>query len=454
MKGRRSILIVDDDRLLCNLIRNNICHTNMNFMIANTCKEALEICSSRRIDVVLLDQRLPDGEGHLIMSSILSYREQTKIIFISAYPTFESAVKALKAGAYDYLSKPFEMGALELAIEKAVRSQELEQIEQIQSYKQKKESECSTLVGTHSSMQRVKMLIQLASKSNAPVLITGETGTGKTVAAKSIHYLMSDSASPFISINCSSVPDTLFEAELFGYEKGAFTDAKSSRKGIFIMADGGTLLLDEIGNMPLQLQSKLLSVLDEKKIKKLGGETFLPINVRIIAATNTDLETAIHQNRFRQDLYYRLNVIHIHMPSLREHLSDIPELCQNLLPQLSSGTPIIVPDSEMEKLQHYHWPGNIRELRNVLERAIILQTSGKIKPSLLIEQQKKRTDYHSNNDSDKVNGTLIEAEKNHIHRILNEYKGNLSRTAKALDISLSTLKRKIKKHGIEAKLEG
>ena len=447
MKRVKSVLIIDDDNILCGMIKANLHKSNFRLLIANTCKDGLTTCEKEHIDIVILDQCLPDGEGHLLTPNILKHNEQTKIIFISAFPSFENAVKALKVGAHDYLSKPFEIGALELAIEKAIRTQELEQIEQIQTYQRTKDEQTKFITGEHPSIKKIKQLVQLAARSNAPVLLTGETGTGKSLTAKAIHYSSRQAKAPFIPINCASLPDNLFEAELFGYEKGAFTDAKTSRKGIFVMAEGGTLLLDEIGTVPMHLQSKLLAVLDDKRIKKLGGDHFIPVNVRIISATNIDLEKAILEKRFREDLYYRLDVIHIHMPPLRDRLSDIPSICRQLMPKISIGANAVIPDSEMTKLLDYEWPGNIRELRNVLERALILQEGQKIRPSLLLRSNQK-TKVNLRAYKSGTASTLITAEKEHILNVLKSKSNNITHTAETLGISLSTLKRKMKKHQI------
>ncbi|MCC6346879.1 MAG: sigma-54-dependent Fis family transcriptional regulator, partial [Nitrospirales bacterium] len=267
----RVLLIIDDDKLLCDALKDYFRSSGMQVLAAHTGGEGLALCALKRVDVVLLDQNLPDTEGHALCPAILKSNEQSKIIFITAHPSFEGAVKAIKAGAHDYLSKPFEVEELSLAVKNALNTLDLEKIVQIESYKRDKECEETVLIGSSPGLVEMVQLVDLAASTDAPVLITGETGTGKNVAARSIHYKSDARKEAFISINCAALPEGLIEAELFGYEKGAFTGATASRRGIFEMAEGGTLFLDEIGEMPMHLQTKLLSALEDKKIRRLGG---------------------------------------------------------------------------------------------------------------------------------------------------------------------------------------
>ncbi len=399
--------------------------------------------------MVLLDQKLPDVEGHTLCPSILRQNEQTKIIFITAYPSFEGAVKAIKLGAYDYLSKPFELEALDLAIEKSFRAIDLETVEQFQRYKSEKESEEAVIIGGAGGLAGILELVDLAASSDAPVLITGETGTGKDLMARAIHYKGPLRRNAFIEINCAALPESLIEAELFGHEKGAFTGAVTSQKGIFEMAEGGTLLLNEIGEMPLNLQSKLLSVLEGKKIKRLGGELLTPVNVRIIAATSVDLEKAVRKS-FREDLYYRLNVILIHLPPLRDRRQDIPDLCAYLLKKISRGMEVELPDSEIARLMEYDWPGNIRELRNILERSFILRKGPILYPSQLLEKiNNSSNSLPPGPSTDDGPITLVEMEKACIQKTLDRLSHNYTQAARSLGISLSTLKRKLKEYELD-----
>ncbi len=445
--ARKTIVVIDDDRLFCDAVSEYLGSDVFEVLCTHTAADGLSLCARMKVDVVMLDQKLPDGDGHALCPSILSHNDRTKIIFMTAYPSFENAIAAIRNGAYDYLSKPFEPEQVRLAIERSLRTIELENIEQFEQYKNSIESKDAVLIGDHRSMLELRALVGLAAASDAPVLITGETGTGKTIVARAIHYAGGTKGAPFVSINCSSLPENLVEAELFGSEKGAFTGAVTKR-GIFEMAEGGTLLLDEIGEMPLHLQSKLLSVLEDKKIRRLGGGAARPISVRIIAATNKDMEQALKMKAFRADLFYRLSVVRIHIPPLRDRRQDIAALCRYFIEQMAGDRDFTVADSEHAALSEYNWPGNVRELKNVLERAILLQEGPGLRPSQVLGETfappvssalERKTDF----------ATLEEVERRHIACALEVHSGNYSRTARSLGISLSTLRRKVKGYGLK-----
>jgi DNA-binding NtrC family response regulator len=445
----KQLLIIDDDRLLCDAVREAVVALNVEVTVAHCAADGLALCKSKSIDIVLLDQKLPDADGMDYCEPILKCRDHTKIIFITAYPSFENAVQAIKIGAYDYLSKPFEVGELRLAVTQAIRTLDLEQIEQVQQYKSKQESDHTILVGHQGGLRQVRRLVDLAAGNHAPVLITGETGTGKTLAAKAVHYSAGNTGLPFIGVNCAAIPENLMEAELFGYEKGAFTGAVAAKKGIFEMAAGGTLFLDEIGEIPRHLQSKLLGVLDDHQIKRLGGQSFKPVQVRVVAATNADLEKAIQGGQFREDLFYRLGVVRIHVPALRERIGDLPDLCHHFIHKIAPDHPVVLDPSELLAMSQYAWPGNVRELRNVIERAILVRQGRRIHPSHLLgtDGAAVHATNHSNTKpygSESVIMTLKELEADHICRTLNRLDNNYTHTAKALGVSRSTLMRKIK----------
>jgi DNA-binding NtrC family response regulator len=445
-KTKRKILIIDDNDIFCESVRDILSGESTEVITANTGKNGLKICTETKIDVVILDQKLPDTEGVALCPSILQQNDQTKIIFVTAYPSFSNAVEAIKVGAHDYLSKPFEMAELELTVRQAFRTQELEKTEQIQNYHDNKESEEIDLISGQGVFEEIRKMIDLAAVSDAPVLITGETGTGKNVVARAIHYKSNLPKKLFLTTNCAAFPESLIEAELFGSEKGAFTGATSLHRGIFELADGGTLVLDEIGSMPIHLQSKLLGVLEEKRIRRVGGELFKPINVRIIAISNSDLEEAIKNKLFRDDLYYRLSVIRIHIPPLRERKQDIPKLCEYFINKMARDTKTRLADSELNKLTEYEWQGNVRELKNVIERSLIIQRGHSLRPSQLLRINHNFLSSALDNHGIKESGviTLKIMEKQCIGQTLEKYRGNYSQTAKALGISLSTLKRKVK----------
>ncbi len=448
--NKRKILVVDDNDIFCESVRDILRDENTDVLTANTGKDGLKICQDTKVDVVILDQKLPDTEGVSLCPSILKENDQTKIIFVTAYPSFSNAVEAIKVGAHDYLSKPFEMAELELTVKQAFRTQELEKTEQIQNYHDHRESEEIGLISGQGVFDEILKMIDLAAASDAPVLITGETGTGKNVVARAIHYKSNLPKKLFLTTNCAAFPESLIEAELFGSEKGAFTGATSLRRGIFELADGGTLVLDEISSMPIHLQSKLLGVLEEKKIRRVGGESFKLINARVIAISNTDLAEAIKEKSFRDDLYYRLSVIHINIPPLRERKRDIPRLCEYFIKLMTKKSDIKLSDEELNKLLEYEWPGNVRELKNVMERALIIQRGKSLQPSQLLKSNHNLPFPAVNNSENETNKitTLENMERNHIEKALIKYMGNYTQTAKALDISLSTLKRKVKNYNL------
>jgi DNA-binding NtrC family response regulator len=448
-RRRKTLLIIDDERGFCESLTDYLQGERLAVLSAHTGAAALEICARTRVDVALLDQKLPDGEGHALAPAILERNDRTKIIFITAFPSFENAVKAVRTGAHDYLSKPLDLEELKITVERMLRMLDLEQAAQLHAFEQDRERARAVIIGGDGGLAGVEGHMLSAARSSAPVLITGETGTGKSLVARSIHYLSDQADAPFIDINCASLPESLIEAELFGYEKGSFTGASTAKRGLFEMADGGTLLLDEIGELPIHLQTKLLHALESEEVRRIGGTSARRIKVRIIAATNAEIETALG-TAFRRDLYYRLNVIRIHIPPLRERPGDIPALCDHLLKQLPRGMTLSLAPGELELIERYPWPGNVRELRNVLERAALMQQGGQLRPSLLIGgPPETRRESPSGGGSDETpqlqhDLTLAEAEQRLITGALDRHGGNIARTAKALDISLSTLKRRLR----------
>lgn len=448
---KKTLLIIDDDALFCDTIKDHL-GNRLDVLFAHSGNEGVNLCIRRDVDIVLLDKNLPDGEGHTFCASILAHNEQTKIIVITGFANFRHAVSAVKAGACDYLSKPIELEELDLAVNQAMRTLDLEKKERLCQLQNDIENAMPVLVG--GCLEPLQRLINQASRSESAVLITGETGTGKNVVARCIHDQGASRQAPYIVVNCAALPETLIEAELFGYEQGAFTGATSTRRGLFEMAKGGTLVLDEIGELPHNLQAKLLGVLENKEIKKIGSDTFRPVDVRIIAITNRDLETAIHQKLFREDLYYRLNVIPIHVQPLRERRSDISELCSHLLNKIA-GDDAVIPSDEQNILMDYPWPGNVRELRNILERAALFPDGRELHPAKLLcspipprRPPEKEGAYPDCVIRNETVHTLRDVVKHHIAHELKAQNGIYSHTARSLGISLNTLKRKIREYGI------
>lgn len=451
----KTLLIIDDDRLFCDAVVAFFKNAPFTTFAAQTGKEGLAFCDKHRADVILLDQKLPDSDGLELCETILGICEQAKIIFITAYPSFDHAVRALRNGAHDYLSKPMELEELQLAVERAFRTVELERAEQLQQLHIHRQSQQNKLIGSGGGLRATSRLVELAAANGAPVLITGETGTGKNVVAKAIHYFHDDHAPSFVDANCAALPENLIESELFGHERGSFTGALALRKGLFEMADGGTLFLDEIGEIPMHLQAKLLGILDSGVLRRLGSQTTRKIHVRIIAATNIDLEQAVRAKTFREDLYYRLGVMRIHLPPLRQRQEDIPELSRYLLKEIAPDQDLCLPATELNALTNYPWPGNVRELKNILERAAILRSGNEIYPSRLLSPQKPQA-------GSAVPSTLAplqipdailplaDMEKAHIEKALAAFANNHTRVAEALGIARSTLLRKLDQHRLKS----
>ncbi|MEN8189183.1 MAG: sigma-54 dependent transcriptional regulator [Thermodesulfobacteriota bacterium] len=449
-----NVLIIDDDTLFCDSVMMTR-PKGMTFYAAHTAKDGLEQCRARTMDVVVLDQNLPDGNGADLCPDILLLNEQCKIIFASAYPKLETAIQAVKIGAYDYLTKPFALDELLLVINRAIRCAVLEQVEEVSSWENRQKSQQAVFLGKSRAAEKVRQAVSFAATSRASVLLTGDTGTGKSHLAHCIHFQSQAPSSPFISINCGALPENLIESELFGHERGAFTGASKMRKGVFEMADSGTLFLDEIGTLPIHLQAKLLGVLDDGKISRIGSERDRRVNVRIIAATNLDLEQAVSTGAFREDLYYRLSVLHIHMPTLAERLVDIEELSNFFLAGRGH-----LDNGEIQQLMQYSWPGNVRELRNIIDRSLILHQPGPYRPALLIDtdklpanRRKEQVEPTSEEQNFQVTAgklpSLAETEKSYIYHVLDAVENNHSEAARVLDISRSTLLRKLKRYAAQ-----
>lgn len=442
MDLQKKLLIVDDNSLFRKAAADFF-GDRFRVLEAGTCAQGQELLGRESIDLAILDERLPDGSGLDLCRQLFLLHPFAKVIYVTAFPSFDHAVNALKVGAHDYLSKPFEVPALGHAVDRLMSVSALERVGRLEAWRAQADGHNAILVGGSSRMSEVRRIAHLAAGSDASVLITGETGTGKGLVARAIHHASPRGSAPFVTLNCSALPENLIEAELFGWTRGAFTGAVNSREGLLEMAEGGTLFLDEIGEMPMHLQVKLLSVLEDRTVTPLGGRVGKRIDVRIAAATNAQLEEAIKSRQFRADLYFRLNVLRIEMPPLRDHLEDLPELCAFLQSHLTGhGSATSVPPGELALLATYAWPGNVRELKNVLERAYLLETP----PStFLVDERGARPDPASSHPAVAPLQTLDELEQEHLLRALQLHQGNLTRAAEALGISLSTLKRRVKR---------
>ncbi len=449
-----SILVVDDERNITELLKDILEDEGYDVDVAYSLKEAKEKIKNNIFDIALIDVWLPDGEGLNLIPFIKKQTPKTKIIMISGHANIPVAVKALKEGAYDFLEKPISIDSLLSTVERAYR-----ELKKDIEYKFLKEKEFKDIeiIGESEPIQNLKKQIEKVAKTNAWVMILGENGTGKELVAKSIHYLSDRRDKLFVDINCAAIPDELIEAELFGYEKGTFSGAVSKKLGKLEVADGGTLFLDEVADMSLPAQAKLLRVLEEKEFTRLGSNKKIKVDFRVISATNKDLDREIGEGRFRQDLAYRLAVVPIYVPPLRERGYDIILLAEYFLEKSCMENklekPILSEDTK-EKLLKYSWPGNIRELKNLMERLCIFYSGETIKPENLpnyILKGKLPKTQISNTQIKPLKQVREEAEKEVIKKALEIYGKNLKEIAKVLDIDLSSLYRKIKQYNLEQK---
>jgi two-component system, NtrC family, response regulator AtoC len=371
-----NILVIDDEKLIRWSLKERLTREGHAITEAEDGRSAAAALDAELPDLVLLDMKLPDTDGLTILKSIQERAPELPVIIITAYSTVDTAVEAMRLGAYDYVSKPFDLEELTITVRRALEASTLRREVKERTREQKSQFGIHNLVGKARSMQEIGALVRKVSQSQAStVLIRGESGTGKDVVARAIHVESSRADKPFMNITCTALQDALLESELFGHEKGAFTDAKSLKKGLFELANGGTVFLDEIGDMSPTLQAKLLRALEERAFRRVGGSQDIKVDVRIIAATNRPLEKLIEEKKFREDLYYRLNIITIDVPPLRERRSDIPLLVDHFLKRYSQEFRKTVNDLSSEglrKLEAYEWPGNVRELKNVIERAVLL----------------------------------------------------------------------------------
>ncbi|TAL17866.1 sigma-54-dependent Fis family transcriptional regulator [bacterium] len=373
------ILVVDDDASLRRVLEYNLAEEGYEVTAAGSGEEALSFLARERFDLVVTDIKMPGMDGMDLLRRVKEGSPDTQVVMITAFGTIEMAVEAMKAGAFEYVTKPFNRDELKLTVKKALRYRTLE----TENLRLKKEVSrkfgFENLVGDSPRMQEVFRLVEKVADSDVSVLITGESGTGKELVAKAIHYRSRRSEKPFVAINCAAIPRELLESELFGYRKGAFTGAVRDKKGKFEDAGGGTLFLDEIGELPVELQPKLLRAVQEREITPVGGNAPVRFDARIISATNRDLEAEIAKGRFREDLYYRLAVVPVRLPSLRERPEDIPLLVRHFLEKLGGGARISIAPEALEALKNHYWKGNVRELENTLERLVILRESDRIR---------------------------------------------------------------------------
>ena len=445
-----TVLIVDDENATRDLCRDIANESGLRTRTASTTEQALDILEQYPVDVILTDLRVPEIGGLELLKRVRQTHPRVPVIVLTQYGTIESAVEATRIGAADYVTKPFHIPELRTKLDRVVHSLELDEENRVLREQLRTRPGFAGLIGLSPKMQRVYKLIEKVSQHNYPVLILGESGTGKELVARSIHFAGTRSSRPFAPVDCSSFVPTLIESELFGYMKGAFTGANQTKRGLMEAAGNGTLFLDEIGDLPVDLQAKLLRAIQEKEIRPVGSTDRISISVRVIAATNRDLETAVREGRFRQDLYFRLNVVQIKLPPLRERKGDIPLLVNSFLEKFSDTDGPIrrVAEDMMTKLMAWDWPGNVRELENVIERAVALGTS-----SLLHVGDLPSNLQYGANEKLPQNDVLLpleELERRAIKRALRESGGDKLAAARLLGIGKTTLYRKLKQYEAEA----
>jgi len=470
MKAR--ILVADDEDSLRWVLEKGLRQAGYEVSAVKDGTAAVGAFETEPFDLVFLDIRMPGVDGLTALGRLREIRADACVIVMTAHGTMDTAIQAMQRGAYDYLAKPFDLDEVLLLTERALTARRLTQ--EVMRLKSGLQDvwEFGAIIGRHPRMQEVYKTIGRVAASDVTVLLRGESGTGKELVASAIHHYSRRAGRPFVAVSCAAIPATLLESEMFGHERGAFTDAKERRLGKLELAHGGTLYLDEIGDMPVELQTKLLRALQERTIERLGGQDSIRIDVRVLAATNRDLEALMKEGRFREDLYYRLNVVAVNLPPLRERRRDVPLLIEHLLAKHAGelGERGVAPEA-LDRLVGYDWPGNVRELENVIQRAMVMATSGIILPEhlpigpvsaaaavtvdapleevierKLVECVRGLREHASANLYDLMIGLV---EKPLLRAVLRETAGNQVRAAQILGINRNTLRKKLLEHGID-----
>ncbi|MGB3241543.1 MAG: sigma-54 dependent transcriptional regulator [Candidatus Omnitrophota bacterium] len=450
METKEIVLVVDDDESICSMLNKLVSNiVDEEIVCVGSGEKAKEVIKENRLMLAILDYKLPDSTGIELLKLIKSIDAEVPVVIITGFGTIESGIEAIKEGAYDYILKPFHPEKIHALVRgltnlRVLREENIALREELGV-----KYTMGQLIGKSDKIRKIYDLLPDLMQTDSTVLVQGESGTGKELFAKAIHYNSPRKDKPFIIADCTALTESLLESELFGHEKGAFTGAIKTKIGRFEQANGGTIFLDEIGDISPMAQLKLLRVLQEKKFERVGGEETIEVDVRVIAATNKNLEKLMEEGKFREDLYYRLNVISVYMPPLRERKTDIPELAKEFLNQYSRKSNKWVKgisDDGYKLLMDYNWPGNIRELENAMERAVVISKGNIIDMGDFPSKMQKFAE-----DGESASNSLYENEKSLIARVLTEYDYNIYKTAKELGISRSTLYGKMKKFNIPGK---
>lgn len=453
----RRILVVDDDRAILRSCENILTDEGHEVITAGNGATGLELLKRDSIDLVLVDLKMPGMNGLEMLEASRRIRPELVVIVFTGYATIETAVDAIKLGAFNYVTKPFTASELVAIVEKGLRRADLAGHSDRQRTEKGKAGTCDSIVWRSPAMETTLNRLRKVAASDANILIIGESGTGKELAARCVHSCSRRSNEPLVAVDCAAIPDHLLESELFGYDRGAFTGADHKKRGLLELAHNGTLLLDEIGEMSMNLQARLLRVLQERCFRHLGGEKLISVNIRLISSTNRDLEARVREERFRSDLLFRLNVVKIELPPLREREGDIPLLCHHFLEghARNLGQPAIRLSPEaVEVLEHYDWPGNVRELENVIERAVVLNEDGVIRvadlPDFISESAEAHDQAVVGTAYRNVRSAWIDSQgKQYFSELLARHKGNVSSAAREAEISRKSFYQLMKKFDLE-----
>jgi two-component system, NtrC family, response regulator AtoC len=451
MAGTIHILAVDDDAVACDLLREVLEQEGYQVSTSTTGQDAIERAREVPFDLAIIDIRMPDISGIEVLKALKRANAQLPVLMTTAYSSMNTAIDAIREGAYDYLSKPCKMEELTITVKRALEQSKLLRENQYFRQELREKYKFENIVGTTPAMLAVYKTVARLVDSKATVLIQGESGTGKELIARAIHFNGARAERPFVAVECAALAESLLESELFGHVRGAFTGAVETKRGLFEIADGGTIFLDEVAEISLGLQAKLLRVLQEHEIRRVGGTQPIALDVRVIAATNKDVEVLVKAGRFREDLFYRLNVVTLHLPPLRQRQEDMPLLANHFLRKYSEANRKLIshitPEA-MELLCTYSWPGNVRELEHTIERAVTLTMNNALLPEDLPPGLQPRTGLAQLNSAPQLL-TLEELEKQHIQAVLRVTQGNKKRAAQILGINRRSLYRMAKRHGLD-----